>query len=103
MNETRPLVSVSTTTFNLEATLGRALDSVLMQKRTFPMEIVIGDDASTDGTLLIARAYREKHPSIIRLIEREKTPVSKGTPTTPWTSVAGNTPRGSMRMTAGQT
>jgi glycosyltransferase involved in cell wall biosynthesis len=72
MNETRPLVSVSMTTFNLEASLARALDSVLMQKRTFPMEIVIGDDASTDGTLLIARAYREKHPSVIRVLEREK-------------------------------
>jgi glycosyltransferase involved in cell wall biosynthesis len=72
MNETRPLVSVSMTTYNVEATLVRALDSVLMQKRTFPMEIVLGDDASTDGTLLIARAYRKRHPSIIRLIEREE-------------------------------
>jgi glycosyltransferase involved in cell wall biosynthesis len=72
MNDTRPLVSVSMTTFNLEATLPRALDSVLMQKTTFPIEIVISDDASTDGTLLVARAYREKHPSMIRLIEREK-------------------------------
>ena len=72
MNETRPLVSVSMTTFNLEGTLARALDSVLMQKKNFPMEIVIGDDASTDGTLLIAHAYREKHPSVIRVLEREK-------------------------------
>jgi glycosyltransferase involved in cell wall biosynthesis len=61
---------VAITTYNLEKWLPRALDSALMQRRDFPIEIVIGDDASTDGTLCIAQAYRDKHPDIIRVVER---------------------------------
>jgi glycosyltransferase involved in cell wall biosynthesis len=67
-----PLVSVSITAFNLEKWLPRALDSVLMQRMDFPIEIVIGDDASTDGTLSIAQAYRDKHPDMIRVMERTR-------------------------------
>src|SRR5258705_4062758 len=78
-----PLVSVAITTYNLEKWLPRALDSALMQRRTFPIEIVIGDDASTDGTLKIASAYRDKHPDIIRVIERAtNVGVQRNTPET---------------------
>ena len=67
-----PLVSVSITAFNAEKWLSKALDSVLMQRTTFPIEIVVGDDCSVDGTLRIARSYREKHPDVIRVLERSK-------------------------------
>jgi glycosyltransferase involved in cell wall biosynthesis len=65
-----PLVSVSITAFNLEKLLPRALDSVLKQRTDFPIEIVICDDCSTDGTLRIAHQYREQHPRMIRVIEQ---------------------------------
>ncbi|MDQ2833211.1 MAG: glycosyltransferase [Acidobacteriota bacterium] len=65
-----PLVSVTITTFNLEKWLPRALDSVLEQRVDFPIEILISDDCSHDGTLNVARAYQEKHPAIIRVFER---------------------------------
>jgi len=65
-----PLVSVSITTFNLEKWLSRAISSVLEQQIDFPIEIVISDDASTDGTLHIAHSYREQHPNVIRVLER---------------------------------
>jgi glycosyltransferase involved in cell wall biosynthesis len=73
LNETSsstPLVSVSITTFNLEKLLPRAIDSVLMQRIDFPIEIVISDDGSTDGTVAIAHAYRERHPDLIRVLQR---------------------------------
>src|SRR5580698_251142 len=65
-----PLVSVSITTFNLEKWLSRAINSVLEQQIDFPLEIVISDDASTDRTLLIAHSYRDQHPNVIRVLER---------------------------------
>ena len=67
-----PLVSVAITTFNLERWLPRALDSVLTQITNFPFEIVVSDDASTDGTLQVARSYRERYPDVIQILERSK-------------------------------
>jgi glycosyltransferase involved in cell wall biosynthesis len=67
-----PLVSVATTAFNSEKWLARALDSVLLQQTNFPIEIVIGDDCSTDGTLAVARSYQERNPQLIRVLERNK-------------------------------
>lgn len=70
--ETLPLVSVAITAFNSECWLARALDSVLDQRADFPIEIVIGDDCSSDRTAAIARAYRERYPHRVRVIERPR-------------------------------
>jgi glycosyltransferase involved in cell wall biosynthesis len=67
-----PLVSVSITAFNSEKWLPRALDSVLRQRTDFPLEIVIADDCSHDSTLRIAHSYRERHPSVVRVLERSR-------------------------------
>lgn len=53
-------VSVCITTYNMEAYIARALDSVLMQRTSFPFQIIVSDDASTDGTIAILEAYRER-------------------------------------------
>ena len=53
MNE--PKVSVIVLSYNSAATVEQALDSVLGQVCTFEYEVVVGDDASTDGTLFTAR------------------------------------------------
>lgn len=42
------------------------LDGALMQQTTFPFEIVIGDDASTDSTQKIIQEYIDKNPGRIR-------------------------------------
>ena len=60
------------TAFNSEKWLQRALDSVLLQRTTFPIEIIIGDDCSTDGTVAVARSYQQRNPQMIRLLERSK-------------------------------
>lgn len=66
------LISVIVTTYNHETTIGRTLDSILAQQCHLPVEIVIGEDCSTDGTLDICRQYAQKHPEQIHLIANEK-------------------------------
>lgn len=59
------MVSVNMGTYNQAKYIRQAIESVLMQKVNFKYEIVIGDDASTDGTREIVMEYAEKYPDII--------------------------------------
>jgi len=59
-------VSVVIPARNAEGTLARALDSVLAQTRP-PDEIVVVDDASTDGTAGVARRYRPQGVKLVAL------------------------------------
>ena len=68
MNKMPPKVSVSMITYNHEAFIAQAIESVLMQQCDFPFELVIGEDCSTDRTREIVRDYQEKHPDKIRLL-----------------------------------
>ena len=52
MNNT-PLVSICCITYNHEKFIRDAIEGFLMQKTTFPIEILIHDDASTDNTAII--------------------------------------------------
>jgi glycosyltransferase involved in cell wall biosynthesis len=61
------LVSISMITYNQEKHIAQAIESILMQETTFPIELVIGDDASTDTTPEICRSYQRKYPSCIKL------------------------------------
>jgi glycosyltransferase involved in cell wall biosynthesis len=60
-----PLVSICCATYNHERYIRDVIDGFLMQKTTFPIEIIIHDDASTDGTARIVKEYAEKHPDLI--------------------------------------
>jgi glycosyltransferase involved in cell wall biosynthesis len=55
MSNARPVLSVTIPTKNSAATLGRCLEALSSQ--TIPVELVIADDCSTDGTEAIARAF----------------------------------------------
>ena len=60
-----PLVSILCTTYNHEAFLRAALNGFLLQRTTFPFEVIVHDDASPDGTAAIIREYAALHPDII--------------------------------------
>jgi glycosyltransferase involved in cell wall biosynthesis len=55
-----------------------AIEGFLMQKTTFPIEILIHDDASTDGTENIIREYEAKFPDIIKPIYEKENQWVKG-------------------------
>ncbi|MBN1639326.1 MAG: glycosyltransferase [Ignavibacteriales bacterium] len=59
-----PLVSIKCITYNHEKYIRSAIEGFLMQKTTFPVEIWIHDDASTDNTANIIREYAEKYPQL---------------------------------------
>lgn len=65
---THPLVSVVCLTYNQEDTIADALEGMLMQETSFPFEIIVHDDASTDRTSDIVKEYAKKYPDIIRPI-----------------------------------
>jgi glycosyltransferase involved in cell wall biosynthesis len=67
-----PKVSVLMISYNHEAYIAQAIDSVLAQTTDFDVEIVIGEDCSTDGTRRIALDYQRRHPGRIRVLAREK-------------------------------
>ena len=53
-----PKVSVLVQTYNHEAFIGRALDSVVAQEAPFAFEVLVSDDLSADGTREIVCALR---------------------------------------------
>lgn len=63
-----PLVTVILPTHNHAPFIAQAIDSVLMQQTDFPFDILLHDDASTDGTADVCRAYAKEHPDKITLI-----------------------------------
>jgi glycosyltransferase involved in cell wall biosynthesis len=73
-----PLVSISCITFNHAPYIRECLDGFLMQQCDFEFEILIHDDASTDGTQEIIKEYQEKYPDIIKPILQQENQYSKG-------------------------
>lgn len=55
------LLSVLIISHNQKELLRRCIESVLQQNLPFEHEIIISDDASTDGTWELAQEYAEKH------------------------------------------
>lgn len=75
---TIPLVSICSITYNHAPFIRQCLDGFLMQQCNFPIEIIINDDCSTDGTTEIIREYAEKYPDKIFPIFHEENQYSKG-------------------------
>lgn len=64
----QPLVSVCCATYNHVRFLEDAIKGLLFQETRFPFEIIIRDDASTDGTTEIVLEYAARYPNLIRPI-----------------------------------
>jgi hypothetical protein len=69
---TVPVVSVLCVTYNHAKFIRDAVEGFLRQETTFPVEIIIHDDASTDGTTDLIKEYAEKFPYVIRHIAQSR-------------------------------
>jgi len=67
-----PLVSVAMITYNHRLCIRQAIEGVVSQKTTFPFELIIGEDCSTDGTREIVFDCQRRHPSLIRVVTSER-------------------------------
>lgn len=65
------LISTIIPSYNRADTVGETIESILAQKVDADIEIVIGDDCSTDNAREVLLQYREQYPDIIRLIFHE--------------------------------
>jgi glycosyltransferase involved in cell wall biosynthesis len=65
-------ISVIVTSYNHEKYITQCLESILCQKGDIQIEVIIGDDASTDQTRLIAEQFQARYPGIIFLLPPEK-------------------------------
>ena len=75
---TTPLVSICCLTYNHAPFIRDCLEGFLAQQTTFPIEILIHDDASTDGTDAIIRQYTAQHPDIIFPLYETENQYSRG-------------------------
>ncbi|MFW0992659.1 glycosyltransferase [Vibrio parahaemolyticus] len=64
-------VSVIITSYNQENYIVQAIDSVIKQEGCFDIELIVGDDCSTDKTSMIIEEYKEKYPELIHVIDRK--------------------------------
>lgn len=67
-----PKLSVLCPCYNHEPYLRQALDGILMQKTSFPFEVLVGEDCSPDRSRDILREYETSHPGFFRMFYREK-------------------------------
>ncbi len=82
-----PMVTIATITFNHKKFIEQALDSFLLQETSFPFEIIVHDDLSTDGTIDIIKKYEIKYPHIIKPIYQKENQYSQGINMIPHTFV----------------
>lgn len=66
------MVSVLVVTYNQENFIGQTLTGIVEQKTNFGFEVLVGDDASTDGTPNVVQKYAKRYPHIFRVCRREK-------------------------------
>ena len=62
-------ISVAVITYNQQDTIRQTLDSILCQKGDFQLEVIIGEDCSTDTTSAICCDYAERYPDQVLLLE----------------------------------
>ncbi len=59
-------------TYNHEPYIAQAIKGVLSQETDFPMELIIGEDCSTDRTREIVLEFQRRYPEMIRVLFSEK-------------------------------
>lgn len=71
-------VDVYCLTYNHEAYIRETLEGFLCQKTDFPFRVLVHDDASTDRTPEILRAYERRYPGFFHCIYQTENQYQKG-------------------------
>ena len=71
-------VSITVVAYNHEKFIHETLNSFLSQETSFPFEVIINDDASTDSTAKILKEYETKFPNIIKPVYQTENQFSQG-------------------------
>lgn len=69
---TTPDVTVCILTWNQAQYIRQAIESIVHQVVDAKIEVLVGDDCSTDGTDTVIRAMEEEYPGVVRLIRHER-------------------------------
>src|SRR5690606_11327464 len=67
-----PVVSVVVATYQHAGFIEQCIQGILMQETRFPVEVLIGEDESSDGTRAICQRLAAQHPDRIRLFLRSR-------------------------------
>lgn len=71
-------VSILCLTYNHHKYIAQTLESFVRQKTDFEFEILVHDDASTDGTSEIIREYQKQYPDLIKPVIQTENQMSQG-------------------------
>lgn len=74
----KPVVSVLCNTFNQATYIEDAFRGFLIQKTDFVFEVIVHDDASTDGTTDIVKEYAKRYPKIFKPVIQTENQYSQG-------------------------
>lgn len=77
-SSTCPTLTICCIAYNHVNFIEDALNGFLTQRTIFPFEVIVHDDASTDGTREIIEKYQSKYPKIIKTIFQRENQYSKG-------------------------
>lgn len=72
------MVSVICLTYNHKNYIEQCLRGFINQKTDFPVEVLVHDDCSTDGTTVLVRQYEQKYPDLIKGVYEQENQYSKG-------------------------
>lgn len=72
------IVSICCLIYNHAPYLRECFEGFVMQKTNFPIEILVHDDASTDGSQEIIKEYTAKYPTLFKPIYQKENQYSKG-------------------------
>ena len=65
-------ISVAVITYNQQETIAQTLDSILCQRGDFQLEVVVGEDCSTDNTRAICQEYAMRYPEQLVLLDNKQ-------------------------------
>lgn len=74
----KPVVSILCNTYNQKMYIEDAFRGFLIQKTDFVFEVIVHDDASTDGTSDIVKDYAARYPQIFKPVIQTENQYSKG-------------------------